>query len=89
MKGEVKAQIGIDGGLLTIVFSVELAGGALLTYCLYQGMKKIGVPTNRYVHQGCPLEQESCPLLDSIKVVAPIANLVKIDHMVPFNSCRF
>ena len=42
MKAEVKASIGVDGGLLTAVLSLELAGGALFTYCIYQCMKKVG-----------------------------------------------
>ena len=68
VKGEVKAQIGIDGGLLTIVFSVELAGGALLTYCLYQGMRKIGgylwkppADYNQLERSGVPLHDNPAP----------------------------
>ena len=68
IKGEVKAQIGIDGGLLTIVFSVELAGGALLTYCLYKGMQKIGgylwkppADYNQLERSGVPLHDNPAP----------------------------
>ena len=42
LKAEVKAKVGVDGKLLTAVFSVELAGGAIMTYVLYKGMKAIG-----------------------------------------------
>ena len=42
LKAEVKAKVGVDGKLLTAVFSVELAGGAIMTYLLYKGMKTIG-----------------------------------------------
>ena len=42
LKAEVKAKVGVDGKLLTAVFSVELAGGAIMTYLLYKGMKAIG-----------------------------------------------
>ena len=64
LKAEVKASVGVDGKLLTAVFSVELVGGAIMTLLLYKGMKTIGgylwrAPTNTNYEN---LERSNVPL---------------------------
>ena len=68
MKAQVKASIGVDGGLLTAVLSVELAGGALLTYCIYQCMKKVGKWLTDGSGQYDNLERSTVPLHENAAV---------------------
>ena len=64
LKAQVKASVGVDGKVLTAVFSVELVGGAIMTFLLYKGMKAIGgylwkPPTNTNYEN---LERSNIPL---------------------------
>ena len=64
LKAQVKASVGVDGKVLTAVFSVELVGGAIMTFLLYKGMKAIGgylwkAPTNTNYEN---LERSNVPL---------------------------
>ena len=62
LKAEVKARVGVDGKVLTAVLSLELVGGAVMSYCIYKCMTKVGQWLTNGTGRTDNLEQSNVPL---------------------------